>query len=364
MAPGSDRGASAAVDTASGGAVVVTGAAGPLGRAVVALAAEDPEVPRVVALDRKPMRDLPAGVERHQVDLATAALDPLLAGAAAVLHLDEAGPPRAGMDISEPTGEAEVAARVLAAAGAAGVPHVVVLSSALVYGAWPTNPVPLTEDAPVRPNPGVAVASERAAIEGLAARWREAHPGATATVLRPTTTVSPRGNGWVARALGRRSTVPVGDDEPPAQFLDLDDLAAAVDLARRLRIDGARNVAPDGWVSGETVRALAARPRVPVPEPVAVRLAAARWRWGISETPPALLPYTVHPWVVANDRLRADGWAPASTNEEAYVASHRVGPWATLSPRRRQEIALGASGAAIVGSVVGAVSLLRRRSRR
>ncbi len=84
----------------------------------------------------------------------------------------------------------------------------------------------------------------------------------------------------------------------------------------------------------------------------------------MAPTPPALLPYTVFPWVVANDRLRADGWVPAASNEEAFVASHRAGPWATLSPRRRQELALAVSGVAIVGAAVGVVALVRRRRRR
>jgi hypothetical protein len=77
------------------------------------------------------------------------------------------------------------------------------------------------------------------------------------------------------------------------------------------------------------------------------------------------LPFTVHPWVIANDRLRAEGWEPASSNEEAYVSAHRASPWATLSPRRRQELALGAAGLAIVGSLaLGATALARRRRRR
>ena len=84
----------------------------------------------------------------------------------------------------------------------------------------------------------------------------------------------------------------------------------------------------------------------------------------MAPTPPELLPYTVFPWVVANDRLRADGWTPAATNEEAFVASHQAGPWATLSPRRRQELALGVSGVVIVGAAVGVVALVRRRRRR
>jgi hypothetical protein len=66
---------------------------------------------------------------------------------------------------------------------------------------------------------------------------------------------------------------------------------------------------------------------------------------------------------VANDRLRAAGWVPGSTNEEAYVAAFRAGPWATLSPRRRQELSLGAAGAGIAGLALGAAVAVRRRAR-
>jgi len=360
VASGSDREHSAPPE--EGSTVVVTGAAGELGRLVCQLAAADPEVSRVVALDRRPLRDLPAGVEGHQGDLAQVDLKPLFEGAAAIVHLAHPGAPERGGDLSAPTGEAAVGHRVLEAAAAAGVPHLVILSSAVAYGAWAGNPVPLTEDAPLRPNPGVAMAAEKAELERAVVEWRAGHPGSTAAVLRPAVTVSSRGNGWLARALSRSAGVPVTDEEPPAQYLDVADLAAAVDVARRARVDGPRNVAPDGWVDGETIRALAGGvPRLRLPERLAVRVTGLRWRWRIAETPPELLPYALHPWVIANDRLKADGWTPAASNEEAYVGSHRAGPWATMSPRRRQELALGVAGTSVVGLVAGAVALLRRR---
>lgn len=363
MAAGSDRGPSG---VQPGSTVVVTGAAGALGRQVCALAAADPQVTRVVALDRRPLGGLPAGVEGRQVDLAVADLKPLFEGADTLVHLAQAEPPDQERDHGGVgVGDGELASRVLEAASAVDVRHVVLLSSAAVYGAWANNPVPLTEEAPLRPNPGVAFAAEKAEVERVAAEWRDGHPGATVAVLRPTLTVRSDGrNGWLARALARTSPVPVTDAEPPAQYLDVADLATAVDVARRSRLDGPRNVAPDGWVDGDTARALAGgSARVRLPERVALRLAGLRWRWGMAPTPPALLPYTVHPWVVANDRLRAEGWEPTASNEEALVASHDAGPWATLSPRRRQEIALGVSGAVLVGAVVGMVALVRRRAR-
>ncbi len=361
MASESDRVSSPSATPS--GTVVITGAASDLGQRVCALALADPEVAHVIAVDRRSLRRLPDGLERHQVDLATTDLKPLFEGASAVVHLAQAEGPSRGGSVGQPTGEGTLARLVLDAASAVGAAHVVLLSSATAYGAWANNPVPITEEAPLRPNPGVAMASEKAEAERACADWRDDHPGATVALLRPTVTVTADGNGWLARALARSTALPVTDDEPPAQFLDLADLASAVDLARRARLDGARNVAPDGWISGDTVRALAGgAPRVRLPEWLAVRVAGMRWRWGLAPTPPELLPFTVHPWVIANDRLKADGWEPASSNEEAYVGAHRAGPWATLSPRRRQEIALGVAGVTVVGAFAGAVTLIRRRS--
>ena len=69
----------------------------------------------------------------------------------------------------------------------------------------------------------------------------------------------------LARSLRTGFLLRAGDD-PPTQLLHLDDLAAAVDVARRERLDGVVNVAPDGWIEGEDVRALAGTPpRLPVP---------------------------------------------------------------------------------------------------
>jgi nucleoside-diphosphate-sugar epimerase len=333
---------------------------------VCALAVADPGVTCVVAIDRRPLTGLAAGVEGHLLDIASADLKPLFEGATAVVHLAQSDQSdQVDGEVGGSTaGDGRLAQRVLEAAAAVDARHVVLLSSAAAYGAWANNPLPLTEEAPLRPNPGVAFASEKAELERAAADWRDDHPGATVAVLRPTLTVAPEGNSWLARVLGR-SAIPVTDQvEPPAQYLEVDDLAAAVDLARRAGLDGPRNVAPDGWIDGETARALAAAPRVRLPERLALRIAGWRFRWGMAPTPPALLPYTVHPWVIANDRLRADGWAPGSSNEEAYVATHRPGPWAGITPARRQEIALGVTGVVLAGAVVGVVALVRRRARR
>jgi nucleoside-diphosphate-sugar epimerase len=340
--------------------VVITGVDTPLGRRVARRVAQDPGA-RVVGLAGGPVADLPAEVDVRRVDLRHDDVKPHLEHVAALLHLATSVPasPTAATD------DVDVARRVLDAAGDAGVPHVVVLSSATVYGAWANNPVPLTEDAPLRPNPGVPFAAERAEIERLTAEWREAHPGSTAAALRPARAAAPGDHDWLVRVLRPAPTVPETADEPPVQFVDLDDVAAAVDVARRRGLDGAFNVAPDGSIPGDEVRSLVGvPPKVPLPERIASRVLRWGFRWGLGPTPPELVPYVLHPWVVAADRLRAEGWTPGMSNEEACVEAHEAGPWATLSPRRRQEIALGVAGVGLAGLVVGAIVVVRRFLRR
>jgi hypothetical protein len=54
------------------------------------------------------------------------------------------------------------------------------------------------------------------------------------------------------------------------------------------------------------------------------------------------------------------------SNEEACVEAFEAGAWATMSPRRRQEIALGLAGAGIAAVLTGGALVARRllRSRR
>ena len=239
--------------------------------------------------------------------------------------------------------------------GAGGARRFVYTSSAMVYGAWPNNPVPLTEDAPMRPNPGFVYATAKAESERLALEWRDANPDARLAVLRPATVLG----GDQARLTHLlRDVLPAGvaDPIPPVQYLHADDLADAVAIACTAELDGVFNVAPDGWMSEEEARALSAGP-------VAMRLPRRLRPWLGPDVPSDVLPYLVHPWVVANDRLRAAGWTPRYSSEEAFVAGAGVPRWQSLSLGRRQAIALGGAAGAAAAAAAGAVALYRRRAR-
>src|SRR5947209_16882222 len=120
---------------------------------------------------------------------------------------------------------------------ASGARRLVYTSSAMVYGAWPNNPVPLTEDAPMRPNPGFGYATAKAESERLALEWREANADARLAVLRPVTVLG-ADDDRVTRLL--RDVLPSGvaDPIPPVQYVHADDLADAVVLACTAELDG------------------------------------------------------------------------------------------------------------------------------
>jgi nucleoside-diphosphate-sugar epimerase len=244
--------------------------------------------------------------------------------------------------------------------------HLVLVSSAMVYGAWPNNSVPLTEDAILRPDVAFVYARQLASAEAMADRWRRQRPGRTVAVLRPVVSMAADGTSHLASSLAAGLGERFAEDDPPAQFLHLDDLTSAVHVAVRKRLDGVFNVAPDGWIAGERVRALSGeRPRVKLPDRVAEVVAALRWRFQRGPIPPGLRSYTRHPWVVANDRLKQQGWSPTVTNEQAYVEGTESRWWTMITPQRRQELALGGIIAgALLLALAAAIGVRRWRRRR
>ncbi len=330
-------------------AVAVTGAAGFIGtRLVPALAAAG--VPRIVGLDmREPVRTA-GGYEHHLVDVAGRELDSLLRGCDTVVHLaavtdpivDDALMARVNVDGTR---------RVLAAAASVGVRRVIRVSTAAVYGAWATNPVPLTEDAPLRPNPGFGPAVHAAEVERLLHEWAITQPDAMVTVLRAAPVLGAGAEHLWARLLAGWRRPRVRGEGAPVQVVHVDDLVDA--LVRTVTADhpGVYDVAAAGWLGSDEARALLGRGALPAaPFDVVRRVLARSWRAGIVDVPPSVLPYLVQPWVIATDRLEGIGWRPTHTNEETLLETHDALA-ADAIPTTR--IAVAAAGAVVAGAVAG-----------
>jgi nucleoside-diphosphate-sugar epimerase len=357
--------------------VVVTGAAGVLGQKVAGLLAGRADVERVIGIDVVPCSWSDPKLESRTVDLAVAggagdqALLGAMEGAGAVIHLawrttDNRGS-LPGDDETAAAANRRALKRVLDAAAAAQVRHVVHLSSATVYGAWPDNDVPLTEDARLRPNPEFTFGVSKADAERILADWAEEHPETTVAILRPTVTVGTNERP-LYQALGVTRSPRSGDGGRPVQYLHIDDLAGAVIVAWEKGLRGVFNVAPDAGIREDDARALAGGlAKVTLPDRLARAVSAWGWnRWRVG-VPVEARAYATNPWVVAPDRLKAAGWAPHYTSEEALVTTDARVHWDDLPPGRRQNynlvVALIAATGVLAGAsgIVAAVAARRRR---
>jgi nucleoside-diphosphate-sugar epimerase len=359
------------------GTVVVTGAGGSLGRKVAAVLARPDGPDVVIGIDANEVSGLPEGMQTLRLDLAAddpeleGRLDAAFAGADAVVHLawktaDEGK--RAKAEIQAAAAANRVALeRVLAAVSRAGVASLVHLSSATVYGAWPDNPVPLSEESPLRPNPELAFAVGKADAERVLVDWSEANPSVAVAVLRPAPVV-----GSTTQPLYRALTgnsVARSEDAPPrrVQFLHVDDLALAVAVVVRERLRGAYNVAPDSGTGDDTARALAGGvAKVRLPSRVATLIASWGWELSRAGAPRAARAYRTYPWVIAPDRLKAAGWTPRYSSEEALVDTDPRTHWDDLPPGKRQNYTLLVvivSAIAATAAASSATLLLVRRRR-
>ena len=237
--------------------VAVTGASGLVGRHLLPVLAAHPDVDRVLGLDVREPDRRPRNVEFARVDIAGTELKPLLEGIDVVVHLAGVVDPVPDVGLMARV-NVEGTRHVLDAAASVGARRIVRISSATVYGAWANNPVPLTEDAPLRPNPHFSPAVQGAEVERLLAEWRADHPDVTVTTLRSAPVVGPGAERLPARILLGRPPLRVRGAAMPVQVVHVDDLAAALALAATRDLPGVYNVAADGWL--DAVRRTGADP--------------------------------------------------------------------------------------------------------
>lgn len=334
----------------------MTGGAGALGRAVIDALLALPRPPAVIGMDT-PRRHVPGAVWRA-ADVRDPTLASQLAGVGTVVHL--------ATDRSTTTDAAERRAIngrgtevLLAACESAGVSRVVLLTSAMVYGARATNPVPLDEDAPVL-----------ADADGLVGDWLAMEHAAAAspldvTVVRPASLVGDVSDSLLPGLFEAVRLLAIRDARCHWQLCHVEDVVAALVAAALGDVTGAVTVGCEGWLDREAVERISGLRSVVVPWSVARVTASRLYRVGALSSPPSDLQYLAEPWVVGSQRLRAAGWAPRWDNEAALREHLRM-----LGPRvgrgllivDRKDATRAAAGATL--AVIGSLALARARSAR
>lgn len=308
--------------------VAVVGGAGLVGSALTDRLIKDGHT--VVVVDRSVPR---RGVRHLRADLLQLLRSDLAAFFAAahvdvVVHLvARVDPPRDDADRKLMHRLHDEGTRVVVdAARDAGVGRFVLVSSAVVYGAWPDNPVPLSEDAPVRPCP-FPYAEDKAMQEAIVVdRWggREG-----LAIVRPAIIYGRNARSYLTEIL-RRARLPLlrrgilpalSGHRPPLQFVHVDDVGAVVAACAGSDEDGVFHACASDWLAFDDVARLAGLVVVDVNAAVVGAvldgLVPLLPPW--LRAPSSLFPYLMHPFVLSAEKTRRVLGVQTSSSAQALA---------------------------------------------
>ncbi|CAN5530252.1 SDR family oxidoreductase [soil metagenome] len=254
------------------------------------------------------------------------------------------------------------------ASAAAGVEHLIVVTSAMVYGARADNPVPLPEDSPLLAGDTEGMVADLVEVEQLLSHARSVHPGLRITSMRPAALVGAGVDTMVSRHFEAPRLLTLRGRAPAWQFCHVEDLATACSVVAEGDLGQTVSVGSWGSLSQSEAEEISGMRSVEMSPSAAEGAAERLHRVGVIPLPSSDLAYVSYPWVIAPDQLSQHGWYPAYDNSTclSILLEGIRGRHAVMARRvERRDAAIGAAGAASAGvAVIATAALMRRRRNR
>lgn len=326
--------------------VLVTGATGNVGSAVVEALAADETVTEVVGVARRLPEEAPAKTRYVSADIAEDDLVPHLRGADALVHLAWMFQPTHSPEVTWQS-NAVGSARLFEAAAAAGVGAVVHASS---VGAYSPGDGCVDESWPTHSLPTAGYGREKAYVERVLDAFEANHQDIRVVRLRPafifqrsSATEQRRifAGPFVPTSLLKRGRLPVVPWPTGLRFqaLHTRDVAEAYRLAVTADARGAYNVAAEPVIDHAVAGELLGARTIPVPGKAAHAAMAALWHLHVVPAEPALLDLVLSIPLLDTTRIRTElGWEPTVSSVEAMrevlegMVHHAFGETPTLAP--------------------------------
>lgn len=303
--------------------IAITGITGYVGRILLPYLENDTAVQRIIGIDKHGMNAAHNSekLEFHQLDIQSSQINELLADVDILIHLAFMLMRLPGT--SQETAvknNIEIAQNIFEAAAHQGVKKIIFTSSVVAYGIHPDNPIPLTEQSSLRPNPGIYYSRAKVSIEKYLDSFEKQHPEIVVTRLRPCTVVGPHADPAQMTSFTSTTATLVKEYDPPYQLLHEDDLAQAIYLAVQKDIPGIFNVAGDDPIKlSQLALSKPGGKVISLPYGLSRFLAWLAWRMGSSVFAPEWLDLACYPLIVSNEKIKHHGWKPQFTTAEAYA---------------------------------------------
>ncbi len=294
--------------------VALTGACGYLGAQLILALEADSRYDKVVALDvSRPPVPL-AKTVYHRVDLTSPTAGNVLAGILEKEQVDTFVHLAFLYDVTHRTEwahelESVGTMHVLDACAQVGISHFILWSRTMCYGAKPSNPSRLSEDAPLWENAAPAFIADKVDAERQAAEFARQRPDTVVTVLRTAPIVARGVDNVLMRYLSLPLVPVLAGHDPLVQLLAGVDAVDAFKLVIDRPAGAVFNIVGGGVLPLKTVLAVLGKAWIPFPGPVADGMARALWTMQFGLFPPEMTDYLRY-LVVADGTKAAEqlGW--------------------------------------------------------
>lgn len=311
--------------------VLITGAAGYVGRLVTEALADDPRALRtIVATD---VRDVPpaerrAGVIYEALDIRSSALREVLEAHAVdtVVHLAAIVTP-GPEDARERQYDVDVRGteNVLASCVAAGVRKLVYTSSGAAYGYHADNPARLTEADALRGNEAFAYAHHKRIVEERLAAYRREHPELEQLVFRVSTVLGPRVHNQITALFEKRIVLGLRGTDTPFCFAWDRDVVECIARGVHGAEVGVFNLTGDGVMTLREIARAMGRPYVALPTGLVRGALSLLERASVTRYGPEQVLFLQHRPVLDNRRLKeVFGDVPRKTSAEVFETYRRA----------------------------------------
>lgn len=304
--------------------VLVTGAAGYLGRETVKKLCADKSFATVIATD---IQDNPIGFEKLNCQYLKADIrDPKMTKIFKQYHIDTVihlasivTPPKGMKRDFIHSVEIGGTQNILDCALKAAVKKIIVTTSGASYGYYQDNPEWIVETDEIRGNAEFAYSHHKKIIEEMLAEYRENHPELEQLIFRPGTILGKTTKNQITDLFEKRFVMGIKGSKTPFVFIWDQDLVNCFVKGIKDEKSGVYNMAGDGAVNLRDIAKELKKPFLEIPPSIIKGALSVLHRFGLTQYGPEQINFLRYRPVLLNKKLKEEfGYTPEKTSLETF----------------------------------------------
>jgi len=194
---------------------------------------------------------------------------------------------------------------IIQAVKKAKIKQVMVASSGTAYGAFADNPIPLTEEHPIREHKTFQYANDKAKIEALLKDFKEENREVIVSILRPTVVFGESVDNYLSGILEYPIIPVIKGYNPDLQFVHEDDVIDSMIAILEKSGEGAFNISPNDYIALSEIIKMTGKKSITIPYSFIKIAINAAWklRLKFQKYPLGFMDYMMFPWILSSDKI-------------------------------------------------------------